>query len=102
MTEREGRNIVWETSAVPLRSRDVVTREEPGGVLLFQVRSDEMFFISRNAYALFELFDGARTIGDLADLLTEDANLGDRSEALGFLQGFAQELASRQLIEIWS
>jgi hypothetical protein len=82
---------------LPVACRDVVTRSEPGGVLLFQVRTDEMFFATRSAFALFSLCDGTRTVSEIErELEAHDAERRARVER------FLTVLAERSLIELWS
>ena len=52
---------------IPLSCKEVVSRVEPEGVLLFQVRTDEMFFVSQGAFSLFLLCRGdSRVVGPLS------------------------------------
>jgi catechol 2,3-dioxygenase-like lactoylglutathione lyase family enzyme len=54
---------------IPIHSKDVVTRKDSTGRLLFQVRTDEMHFISEDAFTLFSLCDGSRTIAQIEAIL---------------------------------
>jgi Coenzyme PQQ synthesis protein D (PqqD) len=85
---------------IPLRSKDVVTRNDSGGVLLFQVRTDEMHFISDSAFALFALCDGSRTVGDIVELLAEAQPEMASGEARERVGQFIESLADRHVVEL--
>lgn len=85
------------TDTLPIPSRDVVTRGESGGVLLFQVRTDEMYFATPSAFALFSLCDGTRTVGEI------EREVGAlRPDGRRRVERFLAALAERSLIELWS
>lgn len=87
--------------AIPLVSRDVVHRNDPRGVLLFQVRTDEIHFLDKDAYSLFQLCDGARTISEIEALLVGDTENGSNADARERFERFLNDLAERSLIELW-
>jgi hypothetical protein len=85
---------------IPLRSKDVVTRKDAQGVLLFQVRTDEMHFISESAFALFSLCDGSRTVQEIQEFVA--ANQPEISSPRGrtLIADFIESLAQRNVIEL--
>jgi len=87
--------------AIPLISRDVVHRNDPKGVLLFQVRTDEIHFLDRNAYSLFQLCDGSRTISEIEELLVGDTKSESNRDPIQRFERFLNDLAERDLIEVW-
>jgi hypothetical protein len=86
---------------IPLPCKEVVSRVEPGGALLFQVRTDEMFFVSPGAFSLFSLCDGSRTIAEIHALLAhyqpELASQAGHEQ----VERFLESLAERRLVELW-
>ncbi len=86
---------------IPIRSRDVVTRNDSGGVLLFQVRTDEMHFVSDAAFALFSLCDGSRTVAEIEELLARELPELDAPGARASVEQFFESLADRDVIELW-
>lgn len=88
--------------AVPFPCKDVVSRMEPSGVLLFQVRTDEMYFASKSAYALFALCDGTRTVGEIGDAAAGPATSPEAAADRERVERLLMALADRRLIELWS
>ncbi len=88
-------------TTVPMASKDVIHRDDPGGILLFQVRTDEMHFISREAFALYSLCDGTRTVTDIEALVAEHAPELRGEEGERRIEEFLEELADRTIIELW-
>lgn len=86
---------------LPLRSRDVVTRTDSGGVLLFQVRTDEMHFISDSAFALLALCDGSRTVEQIEELLARTKPELATPEARERIEQLIESLAERNVVELW-
>lgn len=86
---------------VPVHSKNVVTRKDSGGMLLFQVRTDEMHFISHSAYLLFALCNGSRTIAEIEELLAHQQPELATPEARKKIEGFINSLAERQVVELW-
>lgn len=85
---------------IPLRSKDVVTRNDSRGMLLFQVRTDEMHFVSDSAFALFSLCDGSRTVGEIEELLAARQPEMASSDARQRVEQFIESLAQRSVIEL--
>jgi len=86
---------------VPIRSADVVTRRDEGGVLLFQVRTDEMHFVSDDAFALLSLCDGSRTVAEIEELLARSRPELDAPAARASVEQFFESLAGRNVLELW-
>lgn len=86
---------------IPILSKDVLTRTDSGGVLLFQFRTDEMHYISKDADAIFRLCNGARTMGELMDLLAECRSDLSSPEGREQVERFIEDLASRSVVELW-
>ncbi len=83
-------------------SKDVILRRDPSGLLLFQVRTDEMYFIPHAAAALLKLVDGSRTLDEIeAEALLLDPTT-DRETFVPAMTSLLSSLAERQLIEVWS
>lgn len=88
------------SETIPLRSKDVVTRNDSRGMLLFQVRTDEMHFVSDGAFALFALCDGSRTVGEIEELLAARQPEMAAPDARQRIEQFIESLAQRQVVEL--
>ena len=102
MTRVKGQvQVMLDPETLPIHSRDVVARKDSDGMLLFQVRTDEMHFISKDAFTLFSLCDGSRTVIEIEELLecsrSELATLGLRAQ----IEQFIERLAERNIVELW-
>lgn len=85
--------------AIPILSRDVIKREDTNGVLLFQVYSDEMYFISFAAYELFlSQCDGSATLGSIVENMGEINRMNDGENKI---ENFIDELLNRKIIQFW-
>jgi hypothetical protein len=90
-----------DNNVLPVASSDVIRRRERDGVLLFQVRTDEMFYVSPDAFRLFSLCDATRTVGEIMEHV---AAVRGREVTAGEKDGivhFFDELARRGLVELW-
>lgn len=87
--------------ALPVPCKDVVVRREPDGVLLFQVETDEMYFVPDGAFALFQLCDGTSTVGQIARLVASYRPEFASAEGEASVARFMDALADRHLIELW-
>jgi hypothetical protein len=86
---------------IPIRSKDVLIRRDGGGVLLFQTRTDEMYYVSDGVHEVLKLCDGARTIGEISDLFAgkgPESSCPDRREPVEHL---IEELTTRGVVELW-
>ena len=88
------------SETIPLRSKDVVTRNDSRGMLLFQVRTDEMHFVSDSAFALFSLCDGSRTVGEIEELLAAGQPEMASLDARQAVEQFIESLAQRSVVEL--
>lgn len=86
---------------VPVISQHVVARPEQGGVLLFEIESDEMYFAPDAVYELLKLCDGSRTVGELEAVVAERTGGRDQPEDRRRVEACLEELATRSLIDLW-
>ena len=86
---------------IPLSCKEVVSRVEPEGVLLFQVRTDEMFFVSQGAFSLFLLCNGSRTVEEIQGLLAHYQPELATQAGQEQVEQFLESLAKRRLVELW-
>lgn len=90
------------SDTIPLRSKDVVTRKDAQGILLFQVRTDEMHFISNNAFALLSLCDGSRTVEEIQEFVAANQPAMASTDGRALIAQFIESLAQRNIIELVS
>lgn len=90
------------TDAIPFLSKDVITRSDSNGILIFQVRTDEMHFISENASALLTLCNGSRTISEIEDLIVKLQPAAAETDLKSGVKNFLESLVERRVLEIWS
>ncbi len=83
-------------------SNDVILRRDPAGLLLFQVRTDEMYFVPHAVAALLSFVDGSRTLGEIKDEAMRLDPTMDRNALLPAMTSLFASLAERQVIEVWS
>ena len=83
-------------------SKDVITRRDPAGLLLFQVRTDEMYFVPHAAAALLKLVDGSRTLAEIGDAVMDLEPVADRPVLISTIASFFSSLAERPVVEVWS
>jgi hypothetical protein len=83
-------------------SNDVITRRDPAGLLLFQVRTDEMYFVPHAAAALLKLVDGSRTLAEIGDAAMDLGPVADGAALISTITSLFSSLAERQVIEVWS
>lgn len=86
-----------DDNSIAVVSPDVIVRPDAQGILLFQVRTDEMHFVTPSAHLIWSLCDGNRTVGELLDEVTHD-----NDEQRMAVRALLDSLATRSLIEIWS
>jgi hypothetical protein len=86
-------------NAIPIVSKDIVARKDSNGMLLFQVRSDEIFFIPSSAYNSILLnCDGSQTLEELHKQLNTEEEPGKLTEDF---ENFISKLHERKVIELW-
>lgn len=88
--------------SIPILSKDVITRPDTNGVLIFQVRTDEMHFISENAFALLSLCNGSRTISEIEEIAIENQPEQVKTKTKRGVEIFLESLVERKVLEIWS
>lgn len=82
-------------------SRDIITRNDPAGLLLFQVRTDEIYLISPAAAAVLKLADGSRTVSEVErDGAVLDPHF-DVDAARPAMRDLLQKLVDRHVLEVW-
>lgn len=90
-----------DKTAIPIQSRDVVVRKESEGMLLFQIRTDEMYFISNSGFELLRLCDGSLTITQIEEVFTKDLSQLEKFECCQQIERLMVNLADRKVIELW-
>lgn len=90
------------TDAILYLSKDVITRPDSNGVLIFQVRTDEMHFVSENASALLALCNGSRTISEIEEVVAEFQPEATKTKLKSYVEQFVESLVERRILEIWS
>jgi hypothetical protein len=93
---------VITSDALLTLSKDVILRRDPAGLLLFQVRTDEMYFVPHAAAALLKLVDGSRTLGEIEDETLRQHPALDRNVFAPAMSSLFASLAERKVIEVWS
>lgn len=88
--------------SIPILSKDVITRPDANGVLIFQVRTDEMHFITENAAALLSLCSGSRTISEIEEIVAENQPEKFKTKTKRGVENFLESLVERKVLEIWS
>ncbi len=96
---RNGQQI--SIDSIPFLSKDVITREDENGMLLFQVPTDEMYYVNEEAYSVLELLDGSITIEEIVEQLEASNNLFKSKSGKHHFMNFVNELKKREIIEIW-
>ena len=82
-------------------SKDVIVRRDPSGLLLFQVRTDEMYFVPHGAAALLKLADGSRTLAEIGEAALHLEPDADRAAVIPAIASLFSNLAARQVVEVW-
>ena len=87
---------------IPLISQNIVTRQEQGGALLFEIESDEMYFVTHAVYELLQLCDGSRTVEELEAIVAERVGGQEELEDRRRVEACLQELVIRHVVDLWS
>ena len=86
-------------NAIPLISRNVVVRNDSNGMLLFQVKTDEIYFIPFSTYKSVLLnCDGSNTLKEIYDQLSLEIGINREEE---YFENFISNLYERNIIELW-
>lgn len=88
--------------SIPLRASQTTIRQDPNGVLLFQMATDQMYLAGPAAGAVFDLCDGTRSVRAIVAVLLEHNPAWNRAEAVGQVASLLDALRCRGLIELWS
>jgi hypothetical protein len=88
-------------NSIPILSKDVITRRDSNGVLIFQVRTDEMHFLSENAFALLTFCNGSRTIREIEKLVAGYQPEPSKPTSKNHVVNFLESLIDRRVLEIW-
>lgn len=84
-------------NTLPILSRDIIARQDSNGVLLFQVKTDEMYFVSQAAYQSILLHcNGSQT---LREMIEQSPSTTEGKEQ--DFEQFICELQKRKIIELW-
>lgn len=87
----------YDNNTIPVLSYDVIARNDKNGILLFQVYSDEMYFVSFAAHEqIISKCDGSKTMKEIIGSI----NLPEPTK-LQHIHTFFKELEKRQIITIW-
>jgi hypothetical protein len=86
-------------NSLPLVSKDIIARNDANGILLFQVYTDEMYFVTFNIFNSFiTKCNGSQT---LQEIVREMGNAFGTKEAKEQISQFVNELLERKIIELW-
>lgn len=93
------KNIIdeFDMNSIPLISKNIAFREDENGMLIFQIDTDEMYFVPHAVYPLIELFNGANTCQDILDILRKNENFTPDIIKKSFVM-FVKNLLSREII----
>lgn len=89
---------VLDLNSVPLISKGIVFRKDDNGMLIFQINTDEMYFVSHEIFPLIELCNGANTCQDILEILKgNDSQTTDIDKSYSM---FIENLLHRDLISL--
>ena len=79
-------------------SKDIISRKDSNGILLFQVQSDEMYFVTPVVYHLvIAKCNGTQTLAEISGQLPENINKKDPE----IFEKFINDLIKRNIIALW-
>ena len=90
-----------DLNAIPVLSEHVMTRKDRNGMLLFEIPTDEMYFVTPNGFYLVSLCNGSQTLAEIVNDLSARHTGPDFDELRSELLGFYSELKKRKLIQFW-
>lgn len=76
-----------------------IAREQKGGFLFYNSRTDELHLVPPTGHYVYQLCDGLRTIGDIESILSQ-ALQNPSHEVREALQAFLSCLVARGVLEI--
>jgi len=89
----------FDMNSIPLISKNIAFREDENGILIFQIDTDEMYFISHAVFPLIELCNGANSCQDILDILRKNENSTPDIINNSFVM-FVKNLLSREIISL--
>ncbi len=60
---------LFDLDSIPLISKEVAFRKDENGMLIFQIHTDEMYFVSNEVFQLISLCNGANTCSEIINQL---------------------------------
>lgn len=90
---------IFNWSAIPLISDNVVFRDDENGMLIFQIHTDEMYFVSNETYAIIQKCNGANTCDDIVSGIMGQSKMTP-TEIQSFFIKFIENLIERKIIEL--
>lgn len=90
-----------DLNAIPVLSEHVMTRKDSNGMLLFEIPTDEMYFVTDDGFFLISLCNGSQTLGEIISGLNELQPESGSDALKTELLGFYSELEKRKLIHFW-
>ncbi len=84
--------------AIPILSKDIISRKDSNGILLFQVQSDEMYFVTPVVYqSVIAKCDGSKTLAEISGQFPDSIKKND----LKIFEQFIDDLIKRNIIALW-
>lgn len=91
--------IMLDKNALPVLSKDIISRKDDNGMLLFHVYTDEIYFIPFAAYdALLGKCNGSQTVQEIISTLPSEFITGDGRKRVDM---FFNSLLEREIIQLW-
>jgi len=85
----------FDKNSILLINHDVIARSDTNGRLLFQVSSDEIYFVSEPIYKMFlSNCYGSATLGEMLETLNVD------EELIPQFMEFIYKLVQRKIIDV--
>lgn len=85
--------------SLPVLSRDIIARNDRNGMLLFQVYTDEIYFVPFAVYNNFIVkCNGSQTLEEIVAKLDEEFRTEQGKEQL---KKFIQQLLNKQILQLW-
>lgn len=82
---------------IPVIRKDIITRNDVNGILLFQVSSDEIYFVSKPFfYSVLIKCNGSQTIGEITNEIE-----CDNENVKSYIKKLMTQLFERNIIELW-
>lgn len=89
----------FDINSIPLISKNIAFRKDDNGMLIFQINTDEMYFVSHATYPLIALCNGANSCQDILNILKKYDN--SKSDIVSnTFEMFIKDLLSRDIISL--